>query len=58
MKIVVKEVEKHLPEEHYLYSIHQNIFHGKVHELTIYDNKKSHLNHKPQLELKKDKRCV
>ena len=53
-KIIVKEIERRLPEDHCLSLINENAFGGKVHELTIYENKKPHLNHKPQDELKKD----
>lgn len=40
-KIVVKEVEKELPEGHYLSMINKNIFEGKLHELTIYEKQRA-----------------
>jgi len=52
-KIVVKEFQKDLGEGHYLSTISKNIYEGKVHKLTIYDNGQPHLNHRSKEELLK-----
>ena len=52
-KFVVKELQKDLGEGHYLSTLSKNIFEGKVHKLTIYDNDQPHLNHRSKEELLK-----
>jgi len=50
----VKETKKELKEEHYLQMISNNVFGGVVHELTIFENNKPHINHKPKEEIDKE----
>jgi len=54
MKISVNEIEKELPEDHYLLMVSDNVFGGIVHELTIFENSKPHANHRPRDEVEKD----
>jgi len=54
LKVIVKEVEKKLHEDHYLFQINENVFSGKVHQLEIYENNKPQFNHRSQSEIKKE----
>jgi len=54
LKISVREVEKILHQNHYLYHLNENVFEGKVHELTIFQNDKPHSNHQSANELENE----